>query len=200
MFSPNAKRVERNIPYINLGEHQIERVNVAKFLGIYINDELRWDAHIKHVSHKLASGNYAINSVKHLLSTSNLKQLYFSLIHSHLQYGIILWGSAFDYQLKKLCTLQKRAIRNVCNVKYNSPSNDLFKKLHVPKLTDIYGTSLGKLMYHTTNNDLPDSLAANFRPNHIYHNHHTRQRNDPHFRRHTSSIINKSFLHSGPSI
>ena len=57
---------------ITLGNQNIHRVNCAKFLGIYIDDELQWDQHIQHVSSKLNNGSYAINSVKKTLSTHNL--------------------------------------------------------------------------------------------------------------------------------
>ena len=61
-------------------------------MGVNIDDELQWGAHIDHLSTKLASGSYAINAVKRLLHTQNLRQLYFSLIHSPLLYGLLLWG------------------------------------------------------------------------------------------------------------
>ena len=94
---------------IKLGGQIIRRVNNAKFLGIHIDDELQWGAHIDHLSKKLASGSYAINAVKRLLPIHNLKQLYFSLIHSHLSYGLLLWGSAFEYRRKKVTKIQKKS-------------------------------------------------------------------------------------------
>ena len=57
----------------------------------------------------LASGSYAINAVKRLFPIHNLKQLYFSLIHSHLSYGLLLWGSAFEYRRKKVTKIQKKS-------------------------------------------------------------------------------------------
>ena len=60
---------------------------------------------------KIASGFYAINAVKRLLPIHNLRQLDFSLIHSHLSYGLLLWGSAFEYRRKKVT--KKRVIRNI---------------------------------------------------------------------------------------
>ena len=100
VFSPKAKIISNEMT-IKLGGQIIRRVNNAKFLGIHIDDELQWGAHIDHLSKKLASGSYAINAVKRLLPIHNLKQLYFSLIHSHLSYGLLLWGSAFEYRRKK---------------------------------------------------------------------------------------------------
>ena len=99
IFSP---RPDINLPEtIKFGANNIHRVNCAKFLGVYIDDELEWDQHIKYVSSKLNSGCYAINSVKRILPLHNLKQLYYSLFLSHITYGTTLWGSAYMYKLKK---------------------------------------------------------------------------------------------------
>ena len=109
-------------------------------LGIYIDDELEWGDHIDHISKKIASGSYALKTVKRTLSTSNLKLLYHSLIHSHLTYGTALWGSAYQYRLHKLEITQKKCIRHICGVPYSEHTNPLFKNLCIPKLKDLYNS------------------------------------------------------------
>jgi TolB-like protein len=42
--------------------------------------------------------------------------IYFSLIHSQLNYGSIIWGHMYDVQLDDLLKIQKRAIRVICGV------------------------------------------------------------------------------------
>ena len=86
----------------DLGVHNIDRVNYVTFFGIYIDDKLEWGEHIQHISKKISSGSYAISKSKRLLSLENLKLLYYSLVHSHLNYGTILWGAAYRYRLNKL--------------------------------------------------------------------------------------------------
>ena len=69
VFSPKAKIISNEMT-IKLGGQIIRRVNNANFLGIHIDDELQWGAHIDHLSKKLASGYYAINAVKKTTSYS----------------------------------------------------------------------------------------------------------------------------------
>ncbi len=184
---------------INLGDHDIHRVSCAKFLGVYIDDELQWDQHIQYVSSKLNSGSYALNSVKRALSTQNLKQLYYSIIHSHLTYAIILWGNAFKYKLKRIEVAQNKAIRNICNASYNAHTTILYKKLNIPKFHDLHSIQLGKMMYEYSKLNLPTPLSDLFTQNRDIHNHNTRHRNDPHIltRTYTAS---KTFLHKGPKL
>lgn len=132
---------------MKLGAHNITSVSSVKFLGIIIDDGLEWTEHINHVVKRISSGSYAINSAKRFLSTDNLRLLYHSLVHSHLSYGTILWGAAYQYKLHRQEIIQKRCIRNVCNVSYDEHTSPLFRKLAIPKLEDIYKLQLCKLMY-----------------------------------------------------
>ena len=139
---------------IKLGNQRILQVRNKKFLGIYIDDELEWGDHINHITKKIASGAYALQAVKRYLCLDNMKSLYHSLVHSHLTYGTILWGSAFKYRLHKVEILQKKAIRNTCNTVYNAPTAPLFKQLGIAKLIDVYNIQLCKLMYSYTSGTL----------------------------------------------
>ena len=135
-----------------------------------------------------------------MLSASNLKQLYFSLVHSHMSYGIILWGSAFKYKLRKLEMIQKRAIRNILNVPYNAPSTPLFKKLNIPKLYDMYSIELGKFMYCFYTDRLPQPLSTLFTRNIDIHNRNTRNKFDPRITTSKLNITSRTFLHQGPKL
>ena len=86
---------------LKIGDETIKQVNTAKFLGIIIDDKLSWNAHIDYCKNKLSSGLYAINSAKHILSPKHLKSLYYTLIHPHLTYGLLLWGSTYKKHSSK---------------------------------------------------------------------------------------------------
>ena len=61
-----------------------------------------------------------------------MKQLYYSLIHPHLTYGVTLWGSAFKYELNKIIKAQKKAIRNICKAQYNEHTDPFLKNYKYP--------------------------------------------------------------------
>ena len=129
-----------------------------------------------------------------------MKTLYYSLIHSHLSYGTMLWGSAFQYRLRQLEVIQRKAVRNtcICNVGYNAHTSPLFKQLNIPKLNDIYNAQLCKLMFLFTNGTLPCPLQMVFTRNSKVHLYQTRQAHDPHFVARKSSFISKKMYVSGP--
>ena len=116
----SPKNTHTNSSALHLANHTIQNVRCTKFLGIYIDDELQWGEHINHVLKRVSSGSYALHAVKRFLSKDNMKTLYYSLIHSHLSYGTLIWGSAFQYRLRQLEVIQKKAVRNICNAVYNA--------------------------------------------------------------------------------
>ena len=69
----------REIVSLQLGNQVIERTKNAKFLWIYIDDKLDLSIHINYIKSKLSSGVYALNAVKHSLSTQTLNTLYYSM-------------------------------------------------------------------------------------------------------------------------
>ncbi|ELT92784.1 hypothetical protein CAPTEDRAFT_214386 [Capitella teleta] len=105
---------------LTIGSKQIERVSDFNFLWIVVDDKLSWKAHLAQLHSKLGRGLYMLWRVRSLTSKKGLVSLYHSLIHSHLTYGSLLWGSASLSTLKRVITLQKKAIRVVHNAQYNA--------------------------------------------------------------------------------
>ena len=83
-----------------------------------------------------------------------LRCLYFALVHSHLTYGIHVWGNSMA--IKKIITLQKRVIRTINKIWYRSHTESLFKSNQILKFEDMYTI----LFVHDLNNDL---LPKSFR-------------------------------------
>ena len=63
--------------------------------------------HLNYMSRAL----FSIKQVKHILPMESLRTLYFALVHPHLSYGIIAWGSADKSITRQTNRLQKRSIR-----------------------------------------------------------------------------------------
>ena len=185
---------------LKIGDETIKQVNTAKFLGIIIDDKLSWNAHIDYCRNKLSSGLYAINSAKHILSPKHLKSLCYTLIHPHLTYGLLLWGSTYKTLLKILQTRQNKYVRSITKSKYNASTGPIYENLGILQISKLYQLEAAKLMFLNKNQHLPSPLQAIFTPNTDIHNHNTRHRNDPHIStRHTNQLL-RSFIHNSPNI
>ena len=83
-------------------------------------------------------------------------------MHTHLSYGIIIWGSTYKSRLEKLSSLQNKAIRAVDGEEWNESSFPLNYKFKVLKFHDIYKYELAKFMHHVQNKTLPTPLLNFF--------------------------------------
>ena len=63
----------------------------AKFLGVLIDPQLSFKAHINSVSKKLSTALYFMRKARNILNERALKFIYYSTFHCHLIYAIQLW-------------------------------------------------------------------------------------------------------------
>lgn len=196
----SKKSGNRHIQKLKVGDYEIERVKTTRFLGIVIDDKFIWDEHIKHCKKKIVSGIYALNMVKNTLSTHLLRTLYFTLVHPHLNYGCVLWGSTYKKHLNTLSILQKKAIRIVCHSKYNATTSPLFKKVKIAKFEDIYNIEVNQLMFKVSNKSLPKPLLKYFVTNATIHYHNTRHKHDFRINPAQNKKAYTSLLYAGPRL
>ena len=153
---------------LRIGDKIVEQIGTNcqdkyfKFVGHVLDDRLNWEGHIEHITKKLASANFGINSSKNFLPLQIRKTLYFSLFDSHLNFGNLLWGCAKDKHLKKIETLQKRCIRNISLKKFNAHTEPLFKTHNILKFKDKLAHSRAIFMHKYRHNKLPASFSGIF--------------------------------------
>ena len=153
---------------LRIGDKKVEQIGTNckdryfKFVGHVLDDRLNWEGHIEHITKKLASATFAINSSKNFLPLKIRKTLYYSLFDSHLNFGNLLWGCAKDKLLKKIETLQKRSIRNISLKKFNAHTEPLFKNHGILKFKDKLSHSRAIFMHQYRHNKLPDSFSGIF--------------------------------------
>ena len=75
-----------------------------------MGENLSWKEHIKYNENKTAKNLGLLYKAKHYLNKRSLLVLYYSFIHTYINYGNIAWGSTNRTNLKKINSLQKHAI------------------------------------------------------------------------------------------
>lgn len=102
---------------ITLGNNIIQMVQSARFLGLTVDDTLKWTQHIEALTKRLTSACFALRSVASELGMSTARQIYFALFESHLRYALPFWGSCSQEKFEIIFRIQKRAIRYIFNLK-----------------------------------------------------------------------------------
>ena len=99
------------------------------FLGLTLDSTLSWNLHVEQMSSKLNSACYPIRLPKSIISTNNLRTVYFAYVHSIITYGIIFWGNS-PYS-NNIFKVQKRVIKIIMKVENRVSCRELFKKLNI---------------------------------------------------------------------
>ena len=63
-----------------------------KFLGVLLDDNLSWKERIKYLENKLAENIRLMYRAKPFLDKESLLALYYSYIHSYVNYASLAWG------------------------------------------------------------------------------------------------------------
>ena len=112
----------------------IEHVSYVKSLGIFIDENLRWQTHIDKLSKKVTSGIGAIKKMRPFVSPPTLHYVYNALIQSHFYYCYPVWGNFGKTLFDRLQKLQNRAARVLTFSSYDADANRLIRQLDCKEL------------------------------------------------------------------
>lgn len=67
-----------------------------------------------------------------------MKSVYFALLHSHISFGIALYGSTTIDNLTRILILQKKALRIMLNLKWYDSTKQYFSELGIFTVFSLY--------------------------------------------------------------
>ena len=88
-------------------------------------------------NHKTEVTNLVKIGDEYIETSDNKKLLYSELIHSHLVYGLPIWGFAAKGRLEPLKIKQKKAIHKIYNLKYREHTNQYFIQSEILKVSEL---------------------------------------------------------------
>jgi hypothetical protein len=175
-IDPQACNVVYNCTEIGLPDDPslispIERISFEsneksfKLLGVLFDEYLCFKPHIEMLCSKISKSLFCLNRIKNFVNAKTLRMLYFSMVHSVISYGIIIYGCANKSNLEKLIVKQKHAIRTICNVSYRAHTAPLFKQQKILPIEKLIQFSSIKLMHSFHFRQLPLSFADTWATN-----------------------------------
>jgi hypothetical protein len=100
----------------NINGTPLEKLDTIKDLGILVQDNLMWDAHIRGIVSKANQVLYFIKrAIGYHAPVKARTTLYTSLVRSHLEYASIIWAPTTKKNLELIEQVQRRATRYICN-------------------------------------------------------------------------------------
>ena len=158
-----------------LNSTPLKHQQTVKYLGLYVEETLRWSTHIQQLSLQLDRYAEIFDKIRNLVPRETLRMLYHSLILLRIQYVILIWVKAVKILFRELSVRINNIIRTITFSSKYCKMTILYQKPNILKLADIYGLQLAKYMHQFHNNKLPFSLYEDYVTLNEIYSHSTRQ-------------------------
>ena len=150
---------------INFNQVELQRVSIAKILGVIFDDKLTFKEHINQLVNKLVKYMYILVKLAKSIPLYILKNIYYAHVHSQLLYCLPIYGIARNYVINPVIIMQKRFIRLLSASLLYDHTQPLFKKLKILQFHQLLNLSLLKEQHKIMNNKTCNYLTNNFRNN-----------------------------------
>ena len=96
-----------------LDHTKLEQVVSCPYLGVHVDQHLKWDGHILNLCTKISQKLAVLCRLRKVLSKRMLCQQYLLCIQPCIDYAISVWGSCSQQNKALIARLHHRAARNV---------------------------------------------------------------------------------------
>ena len=185
---------------IKIENATINRVAAVKYLGIYLDDKLKFDKHISELNNSLTKTINAFKIIKNYIPPNQKKALYFAYVYSRIQYGIEIYSNTNTSLIKKVQTKQNTALKVLYKKDFYTPTNTLHKDLNILQIKDIGKLKVLNFVYNQRNNKTPNIFENYFIENKEVHKHNTRQSHNLHLTRPINNMGKKQIKYRGANL
>ena len=144
-------------PTLEIDNITLLPVESVKFLGLWLDQNLNWNNHVNKLITRLKRNMHLLRTPKHLFNKKTLKLIYHAHIQSHIDYGLILWGS-MSRQDNLLCV---QSVQNKCiEIISRSKSTECnYENLKILKIKELIKMQEIKVGYRLINKMLPNKIS-----------------------------------------
>jgi len=178
-FSANNRETKGKIN-ISINNYELEEVTELKFLGLTVDQNLNWNSHVEVICNKISTGLFALRKLSGICNLNALRSVYFAFIHSHISFGISLYGSTGSHNLNHILILQKRAVRIMLKLQWNDSAKQHFANLGIMTVYSLYIYELILLIKRNFSTFLTMGFT---------HNYNTRNKNEILFTSHKLNYL-----------
>ena len=185
---------------ISINNNQLQSCDCSKLLGIHIDSHLSFDQHVCYLVSKISPKIGLIHRLRQFLPIKALNQVYLTTIQTLFDYGLTVFGSTSQKNLKLLQRLQNRCARAVTGIfDYTSSVSALIKILGWMNISQRHSYFISCLVFKSLNGNVPVSISNNFSYVRDRHSHSTRNADNSLLTipRPNSSLYKRSLAYNG---
>ena len=152
IFSNNRR--PQNVS-LHLDGTEIQHVQTAKYLGVYLDSTLSWSEHIDIVCKRLSKLTSVFHCISKFITVDMINHLYYAYVHPHIIYALEVYGSTAKCHLNRLQVIQSKLLKLLAGKKYRESSTALHRQLGILKVEELYQLNVLIFVYKQQNKKLP---------------------------------------------
>ena len=136
-------------PIISINGTALNRVKEYKYLGVIIDENLKFDKHINKVKTKLSQLCGISFKLGRFLTLDAARTFYFSMVQSVISYNIVFWGASSKSLVEALQRKQNIIVRNLFKHHFMESfcTSEVFKAANILKISDFHLYSVGLTLF-----------------------------------------------------
>ena len=184
-FSPNEPNDNFTVA---LQDNFLMNVKSVKYLGIYIQNNLKWDMLIKTRIKSLFKLKHLFKYLIHYIDIYKLLLLYRSLFVSCLVCGIEVFSNLPKFLIHKLQTIQNKFFKIILKVNCRTPTLDLPKSSEILLIEDLITFRQCVFIFDLMKNrsKINYGIISSFKTNEFTHGYDTRNKDSIHLEKYSS--------------
>lgn len=202
MLIRNQTTIHENLRLnLIIDQTPVEQVKSYRYLGLMIQEDLKWDNHVELLARRVTSFCGVINRIGGKVNNSILISIYYAHIHSTFTYLLPIWGpTAPSFLLDWLQICQNNAIRRVFATEYYNGTlntSQLMTEIKILNSRNSIELESSSLYYKIIHNLI--KLNDEFKRNANNHDYNTRHRMNAIATKYRSNVGRKSVLRNSVS-
>ena len=138
---------------VKIGTGVISKVNVIKYLGVYLDKNLTFTKQINSISSSISRAVGMLYKLRLSYPVNVPNFLYYVFAQPHMLYGMELWFGAPAYLSGEIEVLQKRAVRCVNLLNAGAHTQSSFQQMKLLTIQNLYKFKVAIYMFKTINLD-----------------------------------------------
>jgi hypothetical protein len=128
----------QSLPDFIVDGHNVERVYTFKLLGLYVDDNLKWNSHVNAICARASSRLYFLKQLKRSgVNIRDLLQFYVSVIRPILEYACPAWHTSLTVEHNnRIEAIQRRAVKIIYGPIVTDNYINLCKQANLPRLAE----------------------------------------------------------------
>lgn len=152
LFFPASRNLHPSWePHIYLGQCRLNFPPVVKYLGIYLDNKLKFKHHIFTLASKLRHWIGIFRKISHLMTINAKYTLYYAMFYPNVLYGIELYGSTSKALTDVIQVIQNKAIKALFGYPRLFNTQKLYHELHLSKITPLFKIRTTMLIWNLLN-------------------------------------------------